>query len=88
MPFKHGRTLEELLVQAKNVNYSDPVKSYDQWTDDEFNMKSIYIALQTCEQTHSLMYICNSFPPLKIFVKAQLKTYIKMYSQNNLIQIN
>ena len=81
MPFKHGRNIEELLVQAKNVNYSDPVKSYDQWTDDEFNMKSIYIALQTYEQTHSLISVCNSIPPLKIFVKAQLKTYIKLYSQ-------
>lgn len=81
MPFKNGRTLEELLVQARYVNYNDPNKSYEEWTDDEFNMKSIYIALQTAEQTHSLLYICNSFPPLKIFVKAQLKTYIKMYSQ-------
>lgn len=86
MPFNNGRTLEELLIQAKNVNYYDPNKPYEQWTDDEFNMKSIYIALQTHEQTHSLMYICNCFPPLKIFVKAQLKTYIKMYSQENLLR--
>uniref|UniRef100_A0A6C0EIC2 Uncharacterized protein n=1 Tax=viral metagenome TaxID=1070528 RepID=A0A6C0EIC2_9ZZZZ len=83
MPFMNGRTLEELIVQAKNVAYCNPNKPYDQWNDDEFIMKSIYIAVQHYEQTHSLISVCNTIPPLKIFVKAQLKTYIKMYSQTN-----
>ena len=83
MPFNNGRTLEELIIQARNVNYVDPAKPHIHWTDDEFNMKSVYIALQTHEQTHSLLYICNSFPPLKIFVKGQLKCYIKMYSDTD-----
>ena len=75
----NGRTLEQLLQQARTITYIAPHKEYSQWTEDEINMKSIYISLQTCEQIDSMLYLCRYFPPIKILLKAQLKVYIKEY---------
>lgn len=78
--FGNGRTLEQLLDQARLVNYVEPQKEYCHWTEDEFNMKSIFIALQSREQMESMMYLCKYFPPLKIVIKTQMKAYINNYT--------
>jgi hypothetical protein len=75
----NGRTLEQLLTQARTITYIEPQKEYSHWTEDEINMKSIYISLQTREQTDSMLYLCRCFPPIKILLKAQLKVYINEY---------
>lgn len=75
----NGRTLEQLLTQARMITYIEPQKEYSQWTEDEINMKSIYISLQTREQIDSMLYLCKYFPPIKILLKAQLKVYITQY---------
>ena len=76
-------TMEELILEAKTVNYSDPNKDYSMWSEEEFYMKSIHVALGSYEQIQSLINICKILPPLKLFVKQQLRTYIKMYNKNN-----
>lgn len=75
----NGRTLEQLLTQARTITYIEPHKEYSQWTEDEINMKSIYISLQTREQIDSMLYLCKYFPPIKILLKAQLKVFITQH---------
>ena len=78
--FLKGMTMEELLDCANNVEYKEPNKKYELWTIEELHLKSIEVALSNYAQLQSLKNICNTFPPLKIFVKGQLKNYISKYS--------
>tara|TARA_B100000035_G_C20981498_1_gene545643 strand:- start:611 stop:883 length:273 start_codon:yes stop_codon:yes gene_type:complete len=81
-------TMEELIVEARTVEYSDPNKEYAMWSEEEFYMKSIYVALGSYEQIQALINICKVIPPLKLFVKQQLRNYIKTYKKNNTNGIN
>jgi hypothetical protein len=77
--FQQKMTMEELLICAKNVNYIEPNKDVKEWSIDELHLKSINVALDSYAQLQSLINICNTFPPLKIFVKSQLRNYIKQF---------
>ena len=80
---KKKLTMEELIVEARRVNYNVPNKDYSEWSEDEFYMKSINVALESYEQIQALTNICKFLPPLKLFVKQQLRNYIKLYTNNN-----
>tara|TARA_Y100000816_G_C25769469_1_gene404017 strand:- start:322 stop:594 length:273 start_codon:yes stop_codon:yes gene_type:complete len=80
---KKKLTMEELIIEARNVEYTNPNKDYNEWSEDEFYMKSINVALGSYEQIQSLINICKFLPPLKLFVKQQLRNYIKLYTNKN-----
>ena len=80
---KKKLTMEELIVEARNVEYTNQKKNNKEWSEDEFYMKSINVALESYEQIQALTNICKILPPLKLFVKQQLRNYIKLYTNNN-----
>jgi len=76
--------LEDLIVIAQNITYVEPTNTnIDNWNNDDLLYKSINIALQSEIQIRAGLYICNSFPPLKLVYKSILNNYIKHFSKMN-----
>ena len=79
-------TLNNLIIIAKNVQYIEPIsKNIDDWNSDELVFKSIKIALDNDIQVKAGLYICNQFPPLKIFYKSILNQYINYFKKQKYI---
>ena len=72
-------TLIELLRLAQHVEYYPPEGHIDDWSYEEILHASIKDCLNSTPQLKASLSICNNFPPLKIFYKSNLKTYIKKY---------
>ena len=68
--------LAELIQIASTVEYLEPDKPKEQWTDDDYFFKSIYIALHNPDQVHASNIICGWFPPMKVLFKAKLNAYL------------
>jgi len=75
-------TLDELICFAKSVEYKEPDKPLEEWTDDECSFGSLSIALKNPVQIKSFKGICNMLPPLTLIFKQRLKNYIKMFFIN------
>lgn len=75
-------TMEQLLDICKHIEFVPPDKPLDEWTKDETYYAGLNIALQQPILLKCIFFICSSFPPLKLFIKATLKQYISLYSQS------
>ena len=75
-------TMEQLLDICKHIEFVPPDKPLDEWTKDETYYAGLNIALKQPILLKCIFFICSSFPPLKLFIKATLKQYISLYSQS------
>jgi len=80
--FFKGMTLDELICFAKSLEFKEPEKPLEQWSDDECSFGSLSIALKNPVQIKSFKGICKMLPPLTLIFKQRLKNYIKMFYIN------
>lgn len=71
--------LNELIFLAKNINYIQPSKEYNEWSENDILFDSIYIGLNHKSQIDTLINLCNMFSPIKLFAKEKLRTYINNF---------
>lgn len=76
-------TMEQLFDICKHIQYVSPSKPLDDWSIDETYYAGLNIALQQPILLKCIFLIANSFPPLKLLIKATLKQYISLYSNSN-----
>lgn len=75
-------TLDELICFAKSLEFKEPEKPLEEWSDDECSFGSLSIALKNPVQIRSFKGICKMLPPLTLIFKQRLKNYIKMFYIN------
>lgn len=69
-------TMVEYIETLKNIPYFPPNKLEDQWDKQDIFFAAMNETLKGKYSLKATLLICEMFPPLKIFFKQQMKTYI------------
>ena len=80
--------LKEYLEQAKSTKYTPSSIPLDQWDRTEIFYGAISETMTSKYQLKAAVLICDMFPPLKLFFKSQLKSYMKVMNERSLSSIS
>ena len=75
--------LKEYLEQAKLTKYTPSSIPLDQWDRTEIFYGAISETMTSKYQLKAALLICDMFPPLKLFFKSQLKSYMKVMNERS-----
>ena len=75
--------LKDYLEQAKTTKYVPPTKPLEQWDRTEIFYGAIAETMTSMYQLKAAVLICDMFPPLKIFFKSQIKSYMKVMNERS-----
>lgn len=75
--------LKDYLEQAKLINYVPPNIPLDQWDRTEIFYGAISETMASKYQLKAALIVCDMFPPLKLFFKSQLKSYMKVMNERS-----
>ena len=75
--------LKEYLEQAKLIKYVPPTIPLDQWDRTEIFYGAISETMTSKYQLKAALIVCDMFPPLKLFFKSQLKSYMKVMNERS-----
>jgi len=75
--------LKEYLEQAKLIKYVPPSIPLDQWDRTETFYGAISETMSSKYQLKAALIVCDMFPPLKLFFKSQLKSYMKVMNERS-----
>lgn len=74
--------LEELIYKAQQCNFVEPEGDFTTWCDDD----AVLVATQQFITNPLFIRICGMvctmFPPIKIIIKQNLRTFITKYETN------
>lgn len=76
-----GKTILELLEDAKKANYIFPVKEKENYDREDILFDAIHTAINNEMQIKACLIVLNMFPPIKLFVKQLINKYIKKFTQ-------
>ena len=75
--------LKDYLEQAKVINYVPPNIPIDNWDRTEIFYGAISETMTSKYQLKAALIVCDMFPPLKLFFKSQLKSYMKVMNERS-----
>ena len=71
--------LEELIYKAQQCNYVAPEGDMTTWSDDDAVLAGTYEFIKSPLFIRICGMVCKTFPPIKIIIKQNLRTYITKY---------
>ncbi len=75
--------LKEYLEKAKLTRYVPPTIPLENWDRTEIFYGAISETMTSKYQLKAALLICDMFPPLKLFFKSQLKSYMKVMGERS-----
>jgi hypothetical protein len=71
--------LEELIFKAQQCNYVPPEGDMTNWSDDDAVLAGTYEFITSPLFIRICGMVCKMFPPIKMIIKQNLRTYITKY---------
>ena len=74
--------LEELIHVAQQCNFVAPLGDVSTWSDDDAVLMATYEFITNPLFIRICGMVCKMFPPIKIIVKQNIRTYIEKFRSN------
>tara|TARA_Y100000996_G_C22482127_1_gene626642 strand:- start:922 stop:1179 length:258 start_codon:yes stop_codon:yes gene_type:complete len=74
--------LNDLVILAQNCKYNEPEGDFKSWNETNLYFTSISRYINDPFLVHLTLTVCNKIPPVKLFVKHHLRSYIKVCNSN------
>lgn len=71
--------LEELIFEAQQCNYVEPLGELSSWSDDDAVLAGTYQFVNNPLFIRICGIVCTMFPPIKLIIKQNIRTYIQKY---------